>query len=138
MARYARLEGYEFSGCAVRRWNILSFFGTQWAGKDALETRPTAIFFYYPDDPPAKRWAYRGIGETTGIHGAPAFQPDERWIFVMDDGEVYVVGGGYDDWEERVTPKKPAYFSRVRTIANGRVYAVGVNRRVFRRDAKDK
>ena len=55
----------------------------------------------------------------------------------MDDGEVYVIGGGKEDWEERITPKKPAYFSRVRGIGNGYVYAVGINRRVFRRNAKD-
>ena len=130
--------GYEFSGCAIRRSNIISFFGTQWGDKDALETRPTRFYFYYPDESPKERWAYGEIGHATGIHGAATFKPQERWVFVMDDGEVYVVGQGDDGWEKRITPKKNAYFNNVKTVAGGFAYAVGPARTVYRREAKNK
>jgi len=133
MKRYKFLDGYEFSGCAVRRWNIVSFFGTKWEDKDALETRLTGVFYYYADEPPAKQWAYREIGMTTGIHGTAVLQPQERWVFMMDDGAVFVAGGGQNT-QEAITSEKAAFFSSIRTIG-GKAYAAGPLRRVFRREA---
>jgi len=137
MQRFKFLEGYEFSGCAVRRRNIVSFFGTKWEDKDTLETRLTGAFYYYPDKPLAKRWAYREIGMTTGIHGTATFAPEERWVFMMDDGQVFVAGGG-DSGQETISADKGAFFRNVRAVNNGYAYAVGPSRRVFRREAKNK
>jgi hypothetical protein len=132
------LEGYEFSGCAIRRWNIISLFGTKWEDKDALETRDTAVFYYYPDETPDEQWAFAEIGASTGIHGCAAFQPKEQWVFVMDDGEVYVAGGGDNDFEMRISGEKGAYFRNVKGVAGGYAYAVGTSRKVYRREAKNK
>jgi len=132
------LEGYQFSGCAVRRWNIISFFGTKWEDKDALETRDTAVFYYYPDEPPEEQWAYREIGKSTGIHVTAAFLPKERWVFVMDDGEVFVAGGGDSGIEKRITEQRNAYFTNVKTVNHGYAYATGTSRKVFRREAPSK
>src|SRR5688572_14175534 len=105
--RYEYLAGYQFSDCYVRRWNIIGFAAQKWSNSDSLEQRDTAIFFYYPDEPsdepPDKMWAFSYLGESTGVHGCAAFKPNERWIFVTDDGEVYVVGEGDDDWENPIS-----------------------------------
>jgi hypothetical protein len=138
MNRYKYLDGYEFSGCAVRRRSIISFFGTKWEGKDALETRVTAAFIYYPAKPEEKRWAYAEMGLSTGIHGAAAYRPDERWVFLMDDGAIFSIGGGSAGPEKPVTKEKNAFFRNIRAINNEYTHAVGTSRRVFRREAKDK
>jgi hypothetical protein len=131
MERFEPLAGYEFSGCAVRRWNIIAFWGQRWDTPDPLETRTTGVFFYYPDEPAEEQWAHREIGRATGLHGCAAGEPEERWVFVADDGEVYVVGGGADDFEQRVSQQRNAYFSNVRGVAAGRAIAVGPRRKVF-------
>jgi hypothetical protein len=135
--RLPALSEYEFSGCAVRRWNILALYGQQWPNNDPLEQRRTGVFFYYPDEDPDEQWAYREVGFATGIHGCAAMQPEERWIFLLDDGEVYVVGGGVDDYEAAVTNNQKMFFSNVKQIAGGFAFAVGPHRKVFRRDAPD-
>jgi hypothetical protein len=135
MNRYKYLNGYDFSGCAIRDRNILSFFGTKWEDKDALENRITGVFFYYPDEPKNKQWAYREIGLSTGIHGTAVFYPEERWIFMMDDGFVYVVGKGDDNPEAPVTNKKNTYFTNLKTISRMHAYAIGTCQKVFRRDS---
>lgn len=132
------LEGYEFSGCAIRRWSVISFFGTKWEDKDALETRDTAVFYYYPDETPDEQWAFAEIGTSTGIHGSAAFLPKEQWVFVMDDGEVYVAGGGGSGFERRISGQKGAYFRNVKGVAGGYAYAVGTERKVYRREAENK
>ncbi|HTV80441.1 MAG TPA: hypothetical protein VMF03_19465 [Steroidobacteraceae bacterium] len=137
MARYQYLDDYQFSGCAIRRSNLLTFFGQIWGDTDSLQTRPTAAFFCNTQKPADARWAYRKIGEATGIHGLPVFVPDERWLFVMDDGFVYVVGQGEDAPEKPVSKEKHAFFQTARCIEQ-HAYAVGPLRRVFRRDARNK
>ena len=112
MNRYKYLDGYEFSGCALGRRTTISLFGHKWQEDDALEVRPTGIFFFYPNKPPEQQWAYREIGQTTGIHGCASFVPNGRWVFLTDDGKVYVVGGGDDDFEKPVTNKKISSFPR--------------------------
>src|SRR5258707_48707 len=138
MKRYQDLDGYDFSCSAIRRRNLLAFFGQKWGDPDSLETRLTATFFCNTQKPPDARWSYRRIGQATGIHGSPVFVPDERWLFVMDDGFVYVVGQGDDAPEKPVSKEKHAFFQAARCADKERAYAVGPLRRVFRREARNK
>ena len=52
----------------------------------------------------------------------------------MDDGEVYVVGMGDDDWEEPITKTPHQYFSNMKSIDSGHAIAVGSRRKVFLRE----
>jgi hypothetical protein len=91
------------------------------------------IFFYNPGKAIADQWAAREWDQTTGIHGCACYQPNERWVFVADPGEVYVVGQGDDGDEAKVFKEKHSYISSVRCVAGGFAYAVGTGRKVFRR-----
>jgi len=132
--RYEPLEGYEISGCAAFDKNLVSIWGQQWPHGDPLEPRPTSTFFYYADEPEEDQWAYSGIANATGIHGCAGLIPQRQWVYLLDDGEVYVVGGGADDFEQKITPGKMAFFSNVRAIRSGDVLAVGSKRKVFLRE----
>ena len=107
---FSEYSGFEFCGAFVRSRDIIAFTAQKWDVSDPLEQRDTGVFFYYPDDPPEDRWAFRYFGETTGVHACACFKPSERWVFVMDDGEVYVVGMGDDDWEQPVAKLRNPYF----------------------------
>jgi hypothetical protein len=133
--RFEDLKDFEFSGCYIRAWNIIGFTAQQWTNSDPLEQRLAAVFFYYSDDPPEERWAVSYLGEATGVHGTATFKPNERWIFVTDDGEVYCVGQGDDDWEKPVSPKKNLYFSNVKSIRGGHAVCVGPRRKVYMRNS---
>jgi hypothetical protein len=65
------------------------------------------------------------------------FAPEERWVFVTDDGEVYVVGKGDDGFEAPIAHKSNLYFSNVKSVRGGHAIAVGPNRKVFMRKAKN-
>lgn len=137
MERYEHLEGYELSGCAVRRRNIISFWGQKWDNPDPLDVRPTRVFFFYPDKPEERRWGFREPGDTRGFRGCGVTVPEERWVFVADDGEVYVVGGGVDAFEEPITSKPFSFFSNVKRVPPGRAVAVGPRRKAFVREGPD-
>jgi len=134
ISRFEDLDNFEFIGCYIRTRNIIGFTAQQWLDDDdPLELHPIAVFFYYPDDPPEERWAVSYLGEATGVHGTAVFKPNQRWIFVTDDGEVYCVGQGDDDWEEPISSKKTLYFSNVKSIQSGHAICVGPRRKVYTR-----
>lgn len=137
MKRYEPLEGYELSGCAVRTRNIISFWGQKWDNADPLDIRPTRVFFFYADEPEGERWAFREPAETRGFRGCAVAIPEDRWVFVADDGPVYVVGAGVDAFEEPISAKPFFFFSNVKRVA-GRAIAVGPRRKVFVRESPDK
>ena len=134
MQRYEQLDGFELSGCAIRRRNIIAFWGQKWDNPDPLDIRPTRVFFFYPEKPEERRWAWREPAETRGFRGCAVTVPEERWVFVADDGEVYVVGGGVDAFEGPISSAPRYFFSNVKNVA-GKAVAVGPRRTVFIRDA---
>lgn len=129
--RYKYLKGFTFASCHVRTRAILGFTAKTWPNNDPLEQRETAVFFYYPEKPDSRKWGVRGIGHATGVSGCATFKPEERWIFLTDDGQVYVVGKGDDDYESPISAKPVLYFSNVKSVRNGHAIAVGPNRHVF-------
>jgi len=135
--RYKYLDGFVFSSCCIRTKEIIGFTAQHWANSDSLEQRRTAVFFYYPTNARDRMWAISGIGDATGIHGCAVFAPEERWVFVTDDGEVYVVGKGDDGFEAPIAHKSNLYFSNVKSVRGGHAIAVGPNRKVFMRKAKN-
>lgn len=132
------LSEFGISGCHVRSRNIIGFTAQKWLEDDALVPRETMIFFYYPDEEEAEQWAASEWDLMTGIHGCACFAPNERWVFVSDPGEVYVVGQGDDGDEKPITRKRAAQFSAVKCIAGGHAYAVGTGREVYKRTAPNK
>ncbi|MBN1508258.1 MAG: hypothetical protein JW955_15530 [Sedimentisphaerales bacterium] len=132
------LSRFGISGCHVRRSYIIGFSAQRWEVDDTLEPRETTLFFYNPTRPAGNRWAGRGLDNTTGIHGCAAFKPEERWVFLSDPGEVYVVGQGDDGYEKPVDEGRPNHFTAVKCIAGGYAYAVGVHRRIYRRQAPNR
>lgn len=142
MSSYAEvledLEEFGVEACHVRNKDIIGFSAQNWELDDALEPRPTALFFYFPNRKKSEQWAVREWHETTGIHGCVCRKPAERWVFIADPGEVYVLGDGDDSDEKPITNKKPAFFTSLRCIAGGYAHAVGVGRAVYRRTAPSK
>lgn len=136
--RYQHLTGFEFSGACVRTQQIIGFPAQKGPFEDPLEQRLTAVFWYYPQKPPEKKWAVRYIGEATGVHVCAAFKPNERWVCVADDGEVCVVGQGDNDWEAAISKKPNLYFANVKSIRKGHAIAVGTRRKVYLRKAASK
>jgi hypothetical protein len=102
-----------------------------------LDVRVTRVFFFDTDKTDADRWAYREIGKTRGLRGCGVRLPEERWVFVADDGEAYVVGRGADGFEASISPQPYFFFSNVKAVPPGRAYAVGPRRKVFVRNAPD-
>ena len=135
MDKFEPLDGFELAGCAIRRWNIIAFWGQEWTNPDPLDVRTTRVYFYYPDEPEEERWAYREIGRTRGLRGCGSMLPHERWVFVSDDGEVYVVGGGDDGFEAPILTKPYSFFSNVKCVRRGHAYAVGPRRKVYVRES---
>lgn len=131
--KYENFNGFELINCLVRTKNIIGFTAQQWKNNDPLEQKTTAVFFYYPDETKNNRWAVRYLGEATGIHGTATFLPNERWVFLTDDGEVYCVGEGDDDWEKPVSKKDNLYFSNIKSIRGGHAVCVGPRRKVYLR-----
>jgi hypothetical protein len=132
------LAEFGIEGCFVRSKDMFAFTAQRWEEDDALVPRPTAVFFHFPEDKKAEQWAFREWRHTTGIHGCACFEPAERWVFIADAGEVYVLGQGDDDDERSIARKKPAFFTSLRCIAGGHAYAVGIGREVHRRTAPNK
>jgi hypothetical protein len=132
-----KLREFGLSSCHVRAWNIIAFTAQKWEEDDALIPRPTMIFFFYPDEDKAEQWAAREWNRMTGIHGCPCYLPNERWVFVSDPGEVYVIGQGDDGDEKPITRKRAAAFQAVKCIAGGHAYAVAIGREVYKRTAPD-
>ncbi len=62
--------------------------------------------------------------------------PEERWVFVADDGLVYTIGGGVDAFEEPIASRPFFFFSNVKRVS-GRAHAVGPCRKVFVRESPD-
>lgn len=137
-AKFKYLRGFSFGSCHVRTKSIIGFTAQKWPNNDPLEQRETAVFIFYPDKPDDRKWAYGAIGEATGIHGCAAFVPDERWIFVTDDGQVYAVGQGQHGYEQPISDMPILYFSNVKSVRNGRAIAVGPKRKVFVRSTSNR
>ena len=127
------LSEFGIGGCHVRTSNNIAFNTQKWVVDDALEPRPTMLFFYDPTRDPKDQWAARGWHEVTGVHGCPCFKPSERWIFISDPGEVYVLGKGDDGDEAPIVKAKRKYFTALKCIAGGHAYAVGLGRKVYKR-----
>ena len=133
--RYKYLKDFTFSNCYIRTSSIIAFTAQKWLDSDPLEQRETAIFFYYPNKPIERKWAVVGIGHATGVNGCAVFLPEERWVFVTDDGEVYIVGKGDNDYESHISDIPNLFFSNVKSIRKGHAIAVGPKRLVYRRDS---
>jgi hypothetical protein len=132
------LEAFGIESCHVRNKDIIGFSAQNWDDDDSLEPRPTTLFFYFPNKKKGEQWAVREWHETTGIHGCVCRKPLDRWVFIADPGEVYVLGDGDDDDEKSITSRKPSFFTSLRCIAGGFAYAVGVGREIYRRTAPNK
>ena len=130
------LSEYGVVHCHVRSASLIAFSCQKWDVDDALEPRDTMLFFHDPISAKAGGWAARGWDMMTGVHGCPCYNPDERWIFVSDPGEVYVLGQG-EEFEEKILKGK-IYISFLKCIADGYAYAVGPGRNVFKRQTKNK
>jgi hypothetical protein len=134
--RYAPLARYQIAGCAAFDKNLVTFWAQQWPHDDALEPRPTCVFFYYADEPEEDRWAFSVIGEATGIRGCACTAPERHWLYLVDDGALYAVGGGEEGFLANVVPGRPAYFTNLRSLRSGHVLAVGGRRKVYLREAE--
>lgn len=119
-------------GCYVRQSNIIAF-SAQKCIDDVLEPRPTMFFFYNPSREKKNQWGARGWHQVSGVYGSPCFKPNERWVFISDPGEVYVVGQGDDDDEKPIIRSPRKYFTALKCIDGGYVYAVGLGRKVYKR-----
>ena len=133
-----KLREFGIVGCHVRTRNIIAFSAQKWDEDDTMVPRRTMLFFFYPDEEKAEQWAASEWDLMTGIHGCACFAPNERWVFVSDPGEVYVVGQGDDGEEKPITRQRTAQFSAVKCIAGGHAYAVGTGREVRKRTAPNK
>ena len=136
---YLDYGGFEISDCIIMgEKNYISFIAQEWneENDDPLEVVPTAVFFHYPDDPPGEQWAVRYLGETTGCSGTVVSKPLLQWIYVTEDGEVYCVGQGDDDWEKPIADK-PSYFSNVKCVRGGHAIALGPGRKIYLRTEKN-
>lgn len=127
------LGEFGIDGCHVRTSEFIAFSAQKWIVDDALEPRETMFFFYHPTQEKERQWAARGWHYVTGVHGSPCFKPNERWVFISDPGEVYVVGKGDDGDEEPIVKSSRTYFTALKCIAGGYVYAVGLGRKVYKR-----
>jgi hypothetical protein len=132
-----KLREFPLVGCHVRTRNIISFTAQKPGEDDPLEPRETMLFFFNPTRKKADQWAASEWDLMTGIHGCACHAPNERWVFVADPGEVYVVGQG-DDGDEKPVTKKRAHFNAVKCIAGGHAYAVGLGREVYKRTGPNK
>jgi photosystem II stability/assembly factor-like uncharacterized protein len=128
---FEKYEGFEFISTFVRAWNIIGFAAQKWDNDDPLEQRDTAVFMYYPDAPAGRRWYAQYLAEAAGLHGCAAFLPNERWVFLADDGEVFVAGQGDNDWESPVSEVANMYFTNVKSVRKGHAIAIGPKRHVY-------
>lgn len=95
------------------------------------------FFFYYPVKSEEKQWAIKEWDLMTGIHCCACFKPNERWVFISDPGEVFVIGQGDKGEESPIQTTSKNHFKTVKCIAGGYAYAAGVNRKIFKRIDKN-
>lgn len=124
--------------CCINDDGAIAFAAQDWTDFDSLEPRTTTLYFNFPSRKKEDQWASRGQNKVTGIFGCACKMPEERWVFVTEPGEVYVIGGGVDGYESPITGEPRSYFSQVKCISGGYAYAVGLRRKVFRRIAPNK
>lgn len=130
--------GLDFTGCFIRRRNIIAFTAIKSEADDPLETEDVAAYIYLPEgtpDRPGARWNGGEIASATGLHGCTVFEPKERCVFVTDDGEVFIVGKGESDWEKPVWKERRLYFTNVKSVRGSCAIAVGHGRKVYIRKA---
>src|SRR5262245_9944958 len=127
-----QLREFGVAGCHVRSKNIIAFSTQKWEEDDTMVPRRTMLFFYNPYKEKSEQWAAREWDLMTGIHECACYAPNERWVFVSDPDEVYVLGQGDDGDEKPITRKRAAQFSAVKCIARGHAYAVGTGREVHK------
>jgi hypothetical protein len=130
---------YGIADCAINEFGWLGFAAQDWTEGDTMEPRPTVFYFFFPERKKADQWISRGFEMVTGITCCACQKPRSSWIFLSETGDVYALGkGGIDGDEPKVLAKPRHYFSNVKCIRNGYAYAVGTNRKVFRRDVPGK
>jgi hypothetical protein len=128
------LHGYELTGCTAFDANLVCLWGLGGDVDDPLEEASARVFFHYADEPLEDRWAFRHIGETTGLFGCAAHVPTREWVFVTEDGQVTTVSSAGEGEAPPVTEGR-AFFSNAKVLHSGEVVAVGGRRKVFLRGA---
>lgn len=84
------------------------------------------------------RWFSVSTTNMDKVHAAWSVFPDERIISVTFNGGVWTTSGDQNDHTQALNiPWEVMFIKNVRCIAQGKAYAVGGNRSVFRRDAHE-
>lgn len=130
-----KLEGMSLSTGTVRYNDLMYLLSTD----DALSSEKIPHSFLMTID----RGVLGGISLNWNACSVSIFhQPQERSITIGDSGYVYIVGGGESKEENPIfdsLPKKSLKgpLREVRGIANGKAYAVGTHRQVYRRESEN-
>lgn len=132
------LKSFGVAGCHVRASDYMCFSCQRWEEDDVLVPRETIFFTYDLARPKSQPWGFREWDPCTSIFGSSCFKPEEKWVFINSQGNVYSTGGGEDDDESSILSAGNKYFSVLKCIDNGYVYAVGPGRKVVKRQRKNK
>lgn len=129
------LKGFEITTCAIRNNNEIALIAQDWSYDDPLEPKETRIFVYKPFNKPKEQWGSAGLGTCTAMFVIPSYLPGERWVFVTNVGDIFVVGENGADFEEPISHGK--YLFGAVSIKRGSQYFVGPNRKVIQRSQKN-
>lgn len=138
------LKGFRIIDCVVRNRDIFYFTAVEnYESDDEMDEGPLEselrhrVIVYFSRKAPEERWNRQGYQGMKGLYAAAAKSPDERFIGIDRDGDVIVLGGGVNDFEEAL-PKdrngiRRGSVLKAKTI-DGYVHVCTQNRGLARRN----
>ena len=126
------LDGLEITGCALRDTGEIAFIAQDWTIVDPMEPHKTDVFVFLPFKKEGEQWGSAGLGTCRDMYVCPSYAQKERWLFVTNIGEIFVVRNDGSDFENPVSSHSKFIFG-VKTICYKNSYFVGPNRAIIKR-----
>ena len=136
-------DGWNIVDCAIRTRDIICLVLRKvLPQEEASKLRdfdiPTRLAtLYLSAEEAAERWSHQGVEGFAQPRCGAARTPVAQGMAVGINGDILAIGSGRMDMEHMVEDGQPIAVRKLRCI-EGRAYAVGLGREVFRRDGVDK
>lgn len=132
------LKDFVIKDCAVRS-SAHFYFVASFAGRGDGEVKPneaTRVAVHFPCKSPEKRWAFRTIRHVETMYCAVAHGESPHMVGVSDDGQVFALGSGLSDMEQRIPSHRQGPLRGVvRDVIDvaGKVYVIQGSRGICKR-----
>lgn len=130
------LKGYLVTDCEIRADGAFCLAAESTRVKDPLDLGRVALFFAEIESTNVSTCKKIEIAEALKIRICSFDDPESIWLCMLGDGDVLTLVNNTDSWES-ISSAKNLFFSSCSTVDNRLVFAVGSDRKVFKREMKN-